>query len=251
MKIRRVLADSSSLYAHHCWRLVPPAVVLAVLPASPILLLPPPIGEGAAALLALPIMFVLQALHVVESAEVRAGKPRPIWRSFADLRPSLKPLVLAMLFAFAKTVVYFVVFAVAEYEALVHHNVGWLIAILIGGILGFFYLLARWSLLVPVIVLEGPTVRRAFKRCGDLVGRHVFGVVTVLVIGSIVYVIVDVLALLAIHAAVQGESTRAFTEKIVSEPVSAPFLALLGTTAYFALREEREGIARRPIPALA
>ena len=37
MKARRVLADSSSLYVHHCWRLVPPAVVLAALPACPIL----------------------------------------------------------------------------------------------------------------------------------------------------------------------------------------------------------------------
>ena len=50
----------------------------------PILLLPGPIGEGIAALLALPIMFVLQALHVVESAEVREGRPRPIWKSLAD-----------------------------------------------------------------------------------------------------------------------------------------------------------------------
>jgi hypothetical protein len=64
-------------------------------------------------------------------------------------------------------------------------------------------------------------------------------------------VIVDVLALLAIHASVHGESARAFAEQIVSEPLSAPFIALLGTTTYFALREEREGIARRPIPALA
>lgn len=246
MKVRRVLVDSSSLYVHNCWRLVPPALVLAALPACPILLLPAPLGEGVAGLLAMPIMFVLQALHVVESAEVREGRPRPIWRSCAELRPSLKPLLLMMLLAFLRFLVYLAGFAVALYEAAVHQNRGWLIAVLVGGVLGLVYLLARWSLLVPVIVLEGVSARRAFTRCGRLLGRHVFGVATVLVVGAVVYGLVDVLALLALRASVGSETGRAFGEKIVSEPVTAPFLALLGTTAYFALREERE---RRAVAA--
>ena len=52
--------------------------------------------------------------------------------------------------------------------------------------------------------------------------------------------LVDVIATLAIHASVSGETSRAFMEKVVSEPLTAPLLALLGTTAYFALREGRE-----------
>ena len=114
MKVRKVLAVSLSLYIRNCWRLVPPAVVLAALPALPILLLPGPIGEGIAALLALPIMFVLQALHVVESAEVREGRPRPIWKSLAELRPSLKRLVLMMILAFVRFVVYLLLFVMAS-----------------------------------------------------------------------------------------------------------------------------------------
>ena len=47
------------------------------------------------------------------------------------------------------------------------------------------------------------------------------------------------------------EAHRKFGEKIVSEPLIAPFLALLGTTVYFALREEREGRAGRAEVALA
>lgn len=240
MKVRRVLADSSSMYVRNCWRLVPPAVVLAALPALPILLLPAPAGEGVAALLAMPIMFVLQALHVVESAEVREGRPRPIWKSCAELRPSLKPLVLMMLLALVRFIVYVAAFAVAYYEAVVHHSLGWTIAVLAGGLLGLVYLLVRWSLLVPVIVLEGVSARRAFKRCGRLVGRHVFGVAAVLFVGAVVYGVVDLAALLAVRGLVGSETGRAFGEKVVSEPVTAPFLALLGTTAYFALREERE-----------
>lgn len=240
MKVRRVLADSSSMYARNCWRLVPLAVVLAALPALPILLLRAPAGEGVAALLAMPIMFVLQALHVVESAEVREGRPRPVWKSCAELRPSLKPLVLMMVLAFVRLLVYVVAFAVAYYEAVVHRSLGWTIAVLAGGLLGLVYLLVRWSLLVPVIVLEGVSARRAFKRCGRLVGRHVLGVAAVLLVGAVVYGIVDVAALLAVRGLVGSETGRAFGEKVVSEPVTAPFLALLGTTAYFALREERE-----------
>lgn len=240
MKVRRVLADSSSMYVRNCWRLVPPAVVLAALPALPILLLPAPAGEGVAALLAMPIMFVLQALHVVESAEVREGRPRPIWKSCAELRPSLKPLVLMMVLALVRFIVYVAAFAVAYYEAVVHHSLGWTIAVLAGGLLGLVYLLVRWSLLVPVIVLEGVSARRAFRRCGRLVGRHVFGVAAVLFVGAVVYGVVDLAALLAVRGLVGSETGRAFGEKVVSEPVTAPFLALLGTTAYFALREERE-----------
>lgn len=251
MKVRRVLADSSSLYVHHCWRLVPPAIILAVIPACPILLLPAEIGEGVAAVLALPVMFALQALHVVESAEVREGKPRPVWKSAAELRPALKRLVLVTLLACVKLVVYIVAFALLAYAAIARQNLGWLVAIGIGGLLGLVYLVARWSLLVPVVVLEDVSARKAFKRCGKLVGRHVFGVLGVLFVGAIVYAIVDVLALLAIHASVMDEAGRAFGEKIVSEPLIAPFLALLGTTVYFALRDERDARAGRVETALA
>ena len=81
--------------------------------------------------------------------------------------------------------------------------------------------------------------------------RHVLGVLAVLFVGAIVYAIVDVLVLLAVHASVMEEAHRKFGEKIVSEPLIAPFLALLGTTVYFALREEREGRAGRAEVALA
>jgi hypothetical protein len=243
MEARTVIADSCSLYLHHCWRLVPPAVLLSALPACPILFLAPPYGEGLAALLALPVTFVLQALHVVESAEVREGRPRPVWRSAAELRPSLKPLALMMLLATLKLVVYVVAFVAAFAVALAHRNTGWEIGIAGGAVAGFVYLVARWSLLVPVIVLEGVSARASFKRAGQLVGRHVLGVATVLVAGSIVYAVIDVIATLAIHASLNGETSRAFTEKVVSEPLTAPLLALLGTTAYFALREGREPAA--------
>ena len=251
MKVRKVLADSIRFYVRNCWRLVPPAVVLAALPASPILLKPGPVGEGIAALLALPIMFVLQALHVVESAEVREGRPRPVWKSLADLRPSLKPLLLMMLLATIRVIVYLAVFAVALYEALVHQSKGWLIGILVALVLGFVYLVARWSLLVPVIVLEGVSARKSFKRCGRLVGRRVLRVAAVVFLGSVVYGIVDVLSLLAIRVSVSDEAGRAFAEKLVSEPLTAPFLALLGTTVYFTLRDERGagGLTPRLVPA--
>ena len=239
MKVRTVVTDSCSLYLQHCWRLVPPAIVLSALPACPILLFKPPLGEGLAALLALPITFVLQALHVVESAEVREGRPRPVWQSAADLRPSLKPLVLMTLLATLKMIVYFVVFAGAFFVALTHRNTGWELAMAIGGVVGLVYLVARWSLLVPVIVLEGVSARKSFKRAGRLLGRHVLGVSAVLLIGSIAFGVVDVIAMVVIRSSVSGEASRAFMEKVVSEPLTAPFLALLGTTAYFALREGR------------
>jgi hypothetical protein len=158
----------------------------------------------------------------------------------------LKPLVLMTLLACVKMVVYFAIFAVAEYEAIAHRNLGWVVAILVVAFVGLVCLVARWSLLVPVIVLEGVGARKAFRRCGKLVGRHVLGVSLVLLFGSIVYGIVDVVALLAIRASVSGETGRAFAEKVVSEPLTAPFLALLGTSAYFALREDRDQAAVRP-----
>jgi hypothetical protein len=101
------------------------------------------------------------------------------------------------------------------------------------------YLVARWSLLVPVTVLQGVSARKPFKRAGRLLGRHVLGVSAVLLVGSIAFGVVDMVAIVVIRSSVSGEASRAFTEKVISEPLAAPFLALLGTTAYFALREGR------------
>jgi hypothetical protein len=240
MKVRTVVSDSCSLYLHHCWRLVPPAILLSALPACPLLLFKPPLGEGLAGLLALPITFVLEALHVVESAEVREGRPRRVWQSAAELRPSLKPLVLMTALAILKLIIYFAVFVGAFLVALTHQNTGWEVAVAAAGIVGLVYLVARWSLLVPVVVLEGVSARKAFKRAGRLLGRHVLGVSAVLLVGSIAFAVVDAIATVVIRSSVSGEASRAFMEKVLSEPLTAPFLALLGTTAYFALREGRQ-----------
>ena len=62
MKVRTVVSDSCSLYLHHCWRLVPPAILLSALPACPILLFKPPQQWCIdAAALGLPIRTVLAA----------------------------------------------------------------------------------------------------------------------------------------------------------------------------------------------
>jgi uncharacterized protein (UPF0210 family) len=155
------------------------------------------------------------------------------------------------LLACVKLVVYLAAFALIAYAAVARQSLGLLVAVALGGLAGLVYLVARWSLLVPVVVLEDLGGREAFKRCGRLVGRHVFGVLGVLFVGAIVYAVGDVVALLLIHASVMDESGRAFGEKIVSEPLIAPFLALLGTTVYFALRDERDGRFGRVEPALA
>jgi hypothetical protein len=252
MKVRVVLFDSSSLYVHHWRRLVPPAFALALIPAAPLILVPGQLGPALAALLGLPVLFVLQALHVVEAAEVREGRPAPLRESFRAVRPRLRPLLGAILLGMLKLIGVYVLFVAALVAAVLEHSVTGVV----GGLVAFYalllYLVSRWSMVVPVILLEGIGARKAFRRSRRLVHGHGFRVLGVILLASLAYALVDLTVERIVGVAVDGETMRAFLKKVVAEPLAGPFLVLMWTNAYFALGGRPEPVAAPravPVPA--
>lgn len=100
------------------------------------------------------------------------------------------------------------------------------------------YLMTIWSLIVPVIVLEGAGVGASFTRSRELVRGHgwqVFGLIVVVILLLFGVNIVLSLILAALPNAVQGVISG-----IVSGTLTAPFVALVLTLGYFRLRQAHE-----------
>jgi hypothetical protein len=128
-----------------------------------------------------------------------------------------------------------------------------LVALILGGVLASIgiglglvllivpglYLLARWALIVPTIVLEGKSAGEAFSRSSALTAGNrwpVLGVavVTLLasaVIGGIVQAIFD---------AILPELLGVWLGSLAAHCVTTPFLALAWTVVYFELRRREQ-----------
>jgi hypothetical protein len=105
-------------------------------------------------------------------------------------------------------------------------------------------LLTWWSLIVPVIVLEGKSVGESFSRSRELVRGHgwtVFGALIVAVILTAIAsgIIQGIFSFL-------GSFLRAWIGGTIASAVTGPFLAVTLTLAYFKLRDLREGAAAQP-----
>jgi hypothetical protein len=97
------------------------------------------------------------------------------------------------------------------------------------------YLLTRWALVVPVIVLEDRRAGESFSRSSELVKGHgwdVFGVVIVTLVGLIVG-----RRLIQALFAPLPDFIDGWLGGLVASSVLAPFVALAWTTMYYRLRE--------------
>ena len=123
----------------------------------------------------------------------------------------------------------------------------------LGIVLGFVLLivpgcilLTWWSLVVPVVVLEGKPVGEAFSRSRELVrgyGWSVFGAIIVAIIATAIAsgIIQGIFSFL-------GSFLRTWIGGTIASAVTGPFLAVMLTLVYFKVRELREGA---PAPAAA
>ena len=101
------------------------------------------------------------------------------------------------------------------------------------------YLLARWALLVPAIVLEGKSAGEAFARSTELTEGHrwtVLGVAVVVLIASIVIGGIT----RAILSFILPTFLDAWLGSLVSQCITTPFVALAFTVMYFQLARGTE-----------
>ena len=227
MQAGSIIGQAWQLYKAHWRHLIPIAFVVFVLISLLELLLVAVlgwVGVAAAGLVAIAGIFWLQGALVVAADDIRDGQADlNVSATLGRVRPRLNTLTLAGLLAAAGI------------------SIG-LILLIVPGLI----LLTIWLLIVPAIMLEGHGVLSSFGRSRELVRGHgwsVFGVIALTVLILIAVTIGFDIVFAAIDAA-----WATLLVDIVSQAVTAPFIALAWTLTYYALRTLKEGA---PVPAAA
>lgn len=104
-------------------------------------------------------------------------------------------------------------------------------------------LITIWSVLIPVIVLEGAGIGDAFGRSRGLVSGHGWNVFGVIILSWLVLLAVGIL--IGIITAPFGDEIGAFLSDLIGGAVTGPFVALVLTLIYYRLRG-REGFGTEP-----
>lgn len=228
MQPGEVLGEAWALYKAHWRHFLPLALLVFVVLSLVSLLLSFVFGWFGAVLatvVGLVGVFWLQGALCEAVADVRDGRADlSISETLQKVRPRLAPLLGAGLLAGLGVAV------------------GLLLLIVPG-----LVLLTWWSVIVPVVVLERVAAMESFGRSRELVRGHgwnVFGVIVLTVL--ILLLVAIVLAIiLAILLAWLPDEVRGYIQTLVSNSLTAPFLALAWTVMYFRLRD----LERPPEPA--
>lgn len=174
--------------------------------------------------------FWLQGTLVEAVRDVRDGNAdESIGELFAKVRPRLPALI------------------VAGVLAAIGIGIGFLLLIIPG-----LYLLTRWFLIVPVIVLEGRSAGESFSRSSELVkgnGWSVLGLILVTLVGlAIAGAIVG--GLVGAVIGFLGTFLSTWLTSIVVNSLIAPFVALAWTVAYYRLSGGGSSLPAAAEPAL-
>jgi hypothetical protein len=223
-----VLGEAWALYKAHWRHFLPLALLVFVFLSLVSLLLSFALGWFGAVIasaIGLVGVFWLQGALCEAVADVRDGRADlSLSETLQRVRPRVAPLLGAGLLAGLGVVV------------------GLLLLIVPGLIL-----LTWWSVVLPVIVLARAPAMASFGRSRELVrgnGWNVFGVIVLTVLILIAAAIV-----LAVLFAWLPDEAGGYVQNLVSNTLTAPFLALAWTLMYFRLRElERPG---EPAPVAA
>lgn len=108
------------------------------------------------------------------------------------------------------------------------------------------FLMTRWILIVPVIVLEGRSAGESFGRSRELVRGHGWTVFGVIIVTLLIAGIANLLAT-AIFAFLP-EFLQSWVGGTIASSLTAPFVALSWTVMYFRLSGVREP-AQPPTPS--
>jgi len=224
------IGEAWGFYKAHWRHFIPIAFVVYILLALFTLLLALVLGWlGLIASLFVSIagVFWLQGALVTAIEDVRDGRADlSIRETLSHVRPRLNTLALAGILAALGI------------------TLGFILLIVPG-----FFLLTIWSLIVPVIVLEGARTMDSFGRSRELTRGNRWGVfgrilVTIIILGIAGGIIG------AITRAILPDAIYEYVGNVVSSSLTAPFAALVWTLMYYRLRQAREP-ATAPAPAPA
>lgn len=227
-----VVREAFDVYKAHWKTFVPLALIVYVILAVVSLVLVwllSWLGAIIAALIGIVGTFWLQGALVEAVRDVRDGRrDLTIGEMFARVRPRLPAVIAAGIIA-----------GIAIF-------IGLLLLIVPG-----LFLLTIWSLIIPVIVLEGRSAGESFGRSREIVrgnGWNVFGVIVITFAALIVASII--VSLLTFWL---PDGVDRFVSDVISNTVIAPFVAVAWTIMYFTLARpaaaEAPPMAQPPAPA--
>jgi hypothetical protein len=224
-----VLSEAWAMYKAHWQHLLPIALVVYVAVGLVSLVLTLLLDNWAAGILAalvsLIATFWLQGALVKAVDDVRDGRPDlSLGETFAGVRPQLVAIIVAGVLAALGVIL-------------------GLILLIIPGL----YLLTRWILIIPIIVLEGRTAGESFGRSWELVRGFAWNVFGVIVL-TILILIGFRIALDIVLFPLSNEIQSLFTE-LIAGTLATPFAVLAWTLLYFRLREAKEPAAA-PAPTV-
>ncbi len=212
-----IFGEAWTLYKRHWRHFIPIALVIFVLLSIASILLAAAfgvIGLAFAAVLSFVGVFWLQGAIVTAVADVRDGRADlSIGETLNRVGPRVGTLVGAGLLAGLGVAI-------------------GLVLLIIPGLV----LLTWWSLIVPVIMLEGSGVFAAFGRSRELVRGHgwrVFGVIALsflIIIGA--GIVVSILLLFL------PDTIGSFLQSLISNTLITPYIAAAWTLMYFRLRSD-------------
>lgn len=215
MQAGSIIGQAWDMYKAHWRHLLPIALVVYVLISLFALLLAVLLGWFGVvlgSLVGLAGIFWLQGALVIAIDDVRDGRADlSIGETLDRVRPRLNTLTLAGLIA-----------AIAV-------GIGLVLLIAPG-----LYLLTIWLVIVPAIMLEGCGVSAAFARSQELVrgyGWSVFGVIALTVL-----ILIGVSILFGIVRSSVDSNWVGVVINVISQSVTAPFVALAWTITYYELR---------------
>jgi hypothetical protein len=218
--IGEVLSDAWNLYKRFLWQFFLTAlVVFAVLDLLSALAAEAAGDSVGAAILWSVIAFTIgvvgyfwvQGALVELVRDVRDGRAdRSIGETYAEVRPRLPALIAAGILAALGI------------------GIGFLLLIVPG-----FILLTFWSMLVPVIVIEGSSAGDSFKRSFDVVRGHGWPVFGLILITFITVAIAS--GLIRLVFAPLPDFLDDWLGSLVAHSLTIPFAAAALTTAYFKL----------------
>jgi hypothetical protein len=215
-----VLSEAWEMYKAHWQHLLTIALAVYAAVAVVSLLLALLLDKWAAGILAalvsLVATFWLQGALVRAVDDIRDGRADLSFaETFGRVRPQLPAIIVAGVLA----------------------AIGIIIGLILLIIPGLF-LLTRWILIIPVIVLEGRSAGESFGRSRDLVRGHgwnVFGVIVLTILVLLAFRIVLEIVLFPL-----SNEFQSFLTELIAGTVATPFAVLAWTLLYFRLRDAKE-----------
>ena len=239
MQADEVLREAWALYKAHFRHFLSIALAFYVLLAAFATLLTillGPLGALAAGFVGLAGVFWVQAALVTAVEDVRDGRADlGVRQTIAQVRPHLNRLSFA---AIGMLILMLVVSVLIGLGLLLFVIPG--IALLVA----FVIFLVRWSLLVPVLILEGKTVFGALDRSQQLVEGRTWPALKVIVGTLAVGLVVAIAVALVLSPFPDWVESLG---GVVASAITAPFVAVAWTLMYYRLRphpQTTQGVER-------